>query len=431
MTSARPHAPARARTTRRVSLATLLAAVLMAGGVGPATAAAAPAAAHAMDTTARVVPAATAAVAGTPLAAASTKGHRLALKVSDTSPRRGEALWFVGRLLRIDYPVTGAKIVIERRAAGSKTWKKVRTATTSKSGRFTVRERTTGSASYRARVKVSGVTITSATRTIKARASSRSMTSRVAALGSRLGTARSGAVKSNLKGYGTVVHRSYTKGVLVRTGKGKKTRTWFVNGPIRDAYMSQGGPRGKLGVPLADARCGLVESGCVQRFSGGAVYDNKNTKPTTFLGKSKAVEVLAAAKSQAGYTQKRHNRSKYNTWMGSSTAWCSFFQSWVFAASGHKGLVSQSPRFASFLSKTRSTLKTGSKPKVGALVFFDTISDGRVAATHVGIVARVNARTITTYEGNTSNPKNSSQRGAYLKTRSLGQPLYYAYPEYR
>src|SRR5699024_6867198 len=144
-------------------------------------------------------------------------------------------------------------------------------------------------------------------------------------------------------------------------------------------YLKNGGPQGKLGVPLADARCGLTESGCVQRFRGGAIYDNKNVKPTVFLGTSKAVEVLAAAKSQAGYIQKAHNRSKYNSWIGSTNAWCSFYQSWAFAAAGHKSLIPQSKKFTSFVKSARSSLKTGSKPNVGALVFFDTITDGRVA----------------------------------------------------
>ena len=58
------------------------------------------------------------------------------------------------------------------------------------------------------------------------------------------------------------------------------------------------------------------------------------------------------------------------------------------------------------------------------------LDDGVFEATHVGIVVKVKSSTIVTVEANTSNPKNSSQRGVYQKERQRSRALFYAYPEY-
>jgi len=227
--------------------------------------------------------------------------------------------------------------------------------------------------------------------------------------------------------------REYAKGMLVQVKKKGERRTWLVYGDIYRAYRKAGGPKGKLGVPTGDPRCGLPEAGCIQRFTKAAIYDNKSTKGVVQTGKGRRAEILAVARSQVGYSPSRKNATKYNKWVGSvGQAWCSSFLSWVSYAAGTGKTIPRHKRLTGLLKDIRENkvMKTGSAPKKGALVFFDTFDDGVVEATHVGIVVKVKSSTIVTVEANTSNPKNSSQRGVYQKERQRSRALFYAYPEY-
>jgi uncharacterized protein with LGFP repeats/L,D-peptidoglycan transpeptidase YkuD (ErfK/YbiS/YcfS/YnhG family) len=50
--------------------------------------------------------------------------------------------------------------------------------------------------------------------------------------------------------------------------------TTVVAGIYAGVWTANGKSQGRLGLPVAAERCGLVNSGCVQRFSGGAIYWN-------------------------------------------------------------------------------------------------------------------------------------------------------------
>ncbi|WP_081861429.1 CHAP domain-containing protein [Cellulomonas sp. HZM] len=354
-------------------------------------------------------------------------GTSLKLQVSSPSIRHGEMVWFTGKLTSGGKGLKARTVVLERRTSSG--WHRVATSTTSSSGTFSVRQRPYGEYSYRARATASGVKST--VRKIHLTYGKRTIAARAAILGDRAGAARGSTASAKVAGTTAVRYRSYSHGMLVQvTNKAGSVRTWFVYGDILTAYKKAGGPKGKLGVPLADPKCGLIESGCVQRFSGGAIYDNKHTKGAVAYGKTKAAEVIAAARSQVGYRQKRYNDSKYNAWVGRVGAWCSVFQSWAAVASGNPGAIPKHAKWSVFLADVRAHMKLGKTPKVGALVFYDTISDGRTAATHVGVVVKVNASSIVTIEGNTSTPGDSAGRGVYQKTRPRSMPLYYAYPTY-
>lgn len=263
--------------------------------------------------------------------------------------------------------------------------------------------------------------------------SERTLEQRAAALGKRTGKAQGPTSSAKVTKKKRARWRNFRKLMLVEVAGPKKTRTWLVRGDIRTAYRKAGGPRGRLGVPLGDPRCGLREAGCVQRFRGGAIYDNRNTsKATVVYGKGRRTEVLATARSQVGYAASARN-SKYNRWMGSTgRAWCSAFLSWVAVAAGRPDTIPKHPSLRELLRDLRAHApgRFGTKPRRGALVFFDNDDDGVRNPTHVGIVLRVRKNTIVTVEGNTSNPATRSGRGVYQKVRTRSHPIYYWYPRY-
>lgn len=359
-------------------------------------------------------------------APAQAAGTAVVLNVSQSRIKHGEMVWFTGKVT-VGGKAASRSLALERRS-GSR-WVRVASSTSSSSGTFTVRQRPAKEYTYRVRAVASGAA--SRARTIDFTAGARTMASRTSALGSRLGAPTTAVRAATVSGKKSVRYRSFTKGMLVQVvNPSGSMRTWFVYGDILAAYRKAGGPTGKLGVPVADPKCGLIESGCVQRFTGGSVYDNKNTKPAVAYGSGLKTEIIAAARSQVGYVQKSFNRSKYNAWSGRVGAWCSVFQSWAAAASGNPGVIPQHDRWASFLADVKRNEKLGKTPKVGALVFFDTIADGRTEATHVGIVVQVKSSTIVTIEGNTSTPGSATTRGVYQKERARSFPLFYAYPNY-
>ncbi|MEN0129213.1 MAG: CHAP domain-containing protein [Brevundimonas sp.] len=352
------------------------------------------------------------------------------LTLSSSSIRYGEMVWLTGKVTAAGKASAHRKVVVEQRYHGG-AWRTVATSTTSSTGTYSVRQRPAKEFTYRARVLAtsSRAADASPSRTVDLTVGARVLSARASILGSRLGAPSGATTKATLAG-DHVTYRSYGKGMLVQVS-GAATRTWFVYGDILSAYRKSGGPKGSLGVPIADPKCGLLESGCVQRFTHGSIYDNKHTKGVVAKGTGRKTEVIAAARSQLGYLQKSYNNSKFNVWVGHRGAWCSVFQSWAAVASGNPGVIPKHATWAKFLADVRAHEKLGHTPKVGALVFFDTITDGSTAATHVGLVTKVHASTIETIEANTSTPGTGGQgRGVYAKERPRSWALYYAYPEY-
>lgn len=350
---------------------------------------------------------------------------------SQTALRKGEMTWLSGRVTVGSGVAAKAKVLLDRRT-GTGAWKRFATLTTSTKGTFNLRQRPAAAYSYRARVVAAGSvgSAVSKAATIRFSGADRTLAQRASILRAQLGAVSGPVGTAKVAGTTAVRYRSTPKAMLVQVTKGTTDRTWLVYGDILAKYRSSGGPKGKLGAPIADPKCGLLESGCVQRFTGGAIYDNAHTKGTVAYGTGRVTEIIAAERSQLGYGIHTLNKSKYNAWAHSRYAWCSLFQSWAAAASGNTAAIPQDDKFSRFLASTKAHLRTGSKPRVGALVFFDTDADGVTAPTHVGLVIAVHATTITTIEANTSNPKGGTARGVYLKDRVRSWPLFYAYPSY-
>lgn len=358
----------------------------------------------------------------------------VSLRVSHSSLAKGEMVWIRGKVRSASSgkPVKGAKVRIEQRTSDG--WQRLATRKSKANGKYTFRFRPEAAGTIRARVVKSAKArkATSPQRSVRFTTADRSLEQRSSALGKRTGKAKGKVRSAKVTKKTTATWRNYSKMMLVEVAKPKKTRTWLVYGDIRTAYRKAGGPKGRLGVPLADPKCGLRETGCVQRFSGGAVYDNKNTKKATVVyGKGRRTEVLAAALSQNGYAGTSRS-SKFNTWINSTgQPWCSAFISWAGEAAGSDAI----PKHARLYQLMRDLQanapeRFSTKPKRGALVFFDNDDDGVREPTHIGIVLRVRKNSIVTVEGNTSNPATRSGRGVYKKVRSKSHPIYYWHPKY-
>lgn len=374
------------------------------------------------------------------VAAAPTK-VALTIGVSHDVVRKNEAAWVTGKVAAEGTPLRDRKVTVQVRPGDGKAWTSVASARTKANGRYSVPLRVPGSVQVRAKVAATGSTAAarSKVREIATTGSARTLSARKASLGPRAGAWTSATKRltkkqssaTRLKGVTTVRYRAVAKGMLVETRTKKTTRTWRVAGKILTAYRAADGPKGRYGVPVGDARCGLMSGGCVQRFSRGVLYSSSAKKKAAGTSvRGARGEVIAAATSQLGYAKRTPNsqvqHTKFNRWMGSTRPWCSIFVSWSFAASGHRSTVPQSTSYAKFRKEVRRTMPTGRTPKVGALAFIDT----RPPAddNHVAIVIARTGKNIRIIEGNMG--AGWGKRGVVTRTMPASSVIFYAYPSY-
>lgn len=378
------------------------------------------------------------------LAPAARAASAVSLAVSHAKVRKNEAVWVAGKVKVGGSAAAKRKVSIQVRKP-SGTWVSVGEARTRADGRFSTSLRVTRSVEVRARVgKTStAAAAVSAARNVATSTGSRTLADRKASLAARAGAFKGKTAKlskkqrtaTRLSGLTSVRYRSVTKGMLVETTtrpQGTATvRTWLVSGKILKAYRAADGPKGRYGVPVGDARCGLSGGGCVQRFSRGVLYSSASkSKATGTSTRGARGEVFAAARSQLGYSKRAPNTdvqsTKFNRWMGSSRPWCSFFVSWSFAASGHRSSVPQEKSFAKFRAEARRTMKIGKTPKVGALAFLDTRPPA--GDNHVAIVVGRSGKNVTIVEGNMG--AGWGKRGVITRTIPARSAAFYAYPTY-
>jgi hypothetical protein len=104
--------------------------------------------------------------------------------------------------------------------------------------------------------------------------------------------------------------------------------------------------------------------------------------------------------------------------------WCAMFASYVSAQLGFQDLTGQFAYCPYWVSWLKDKGLWGSKPAVGALVFFDWNRDGR--ADHVGIVESIHGNRIYTIEGNTGGGEGKVLR----QDRSLYSVMGFGLPKY-
>lgn len=381
----------------------------------------------------------------TRLAAATTTASKARLSVlhTSTSIRKGESIrLFVTAVNSSGAPVAKKSAKVQYRASSSGSWKTLGSKPTSKSGKVSIFWRAAASGQYRIVVKPSSTaqSIASKTITVSVTSGNRTLADRARVAKNEIGAATSGvkklsATKAKSNSAKAVSYQNYKSATLVKVSKSSGTKTWIVRGAINTLYRNSGGAGGTYGVPVADAKCGLLESGCVQKFTKGTIYSSSYKSSATGVKVTGAKgEIAAAATSQVGYKKKwtqnpvRHT-TKYNTWAGSNWHWCSMFVFWSAAASGNASTIPEVYRIGNFVKWTKENwTTTRTKPKVGDVGFIDTMGAGY--PTHASIVVAVNGNQITTIEGNTARQFPSGYRGVSKQVRTISGFEFFARPEY-
>ncbi|GHG57488.1 hypothetical protein GCM10011331_25560 [Flavimobilis marinus] len=318
----------------------------------------------------------------------------------------------------------GVEVVLMKKTIHDPSWSVVERVTTNANGMFTARDRPTRSITYRLKVSSKNAVAASYSEriTVRRRVADRHLNERTRMLwqAGQLGAARTGV--RSVRGV-DAVYRDHARGMLVRVDKRAGTRTWLVEGKILKKYRKLGGPTGRLGVPVHDQRCGLLEDGCVQRFRGGTLYYSPSAGYSVAYGTGEYTEALAAGLSQRNYREPSVRGSKFNAWAGASTAWCAIFQSWMASASGHEGAVPFRTRFSDFVPALRAEARRVSKPRPGDLALFSFTSSRQPS--HVGMVIKAGKKTLRVLDGNTTSGTGSLTRGVFVRERSKHYVLEY------
>lgn len=175
-----------------------------------------------------------------------------------------------------------------------------------------------------------------------------------------------------------------------------------------------------------------------------APADRADRAARTVKGQVKADDVLKLARSQLGQTEDGQGNSKFGKWYSSTkrakqtvrrdggsvgaydaAAWCSMFISWIGDRLGFDDQLGMDAWTVSHARWFKDQNRWGTKPKKGAVVFFDWGRSGSLdGIDHVGLVIQDNGDgTIKTIEGNASN-------AVRIKTRPTGAVVGYGYPDY-
>lgn len=142
-----------------------------------------------------------------------------------------------------------------------------------------------------------------------------------------------------------------------------------------------------------------------------------------------AADILARARKELGYDEGPNNDNKYAKQAGHANhqPWCASFVVAMFRAEGLT-LPSESAYTPAMANGFKKAGAWTNRPAVGAVVFFQWPSMGRIA--HVGIVESVRADgAVITIEGNT-NPKGSRTGGSVMRHVRRANIAGYGIPRY-
>ena len=146
-----------------------------------------------------------------------------------------------------------------------------------------------------------------------------------------------------------------------------------------------------------------------------------------------ASKLISVARSQLGVKENPagSNKVKYTRWYPMIGPWCAMFVSWCAAEAGIPTSVipkhAWTPAGKSFFQKRK---QWGSKPRVGALAYYNLSGLGRVS--HVGIVERVyKDGSFDAIEGNTD-ARGGRTGGKVMRKRrkAVGRGGGFGYPAY-
>ena len=148
-----------------------------------------------------------------------------------------------------------------------------------------------------------------------------------------------------------------------------------------------------------------------------------------------AQELLRKAQAEIGVCEfpSNSNNVKYNTWYygrrvsGASYPWCCTFVTWLFKED--QSLCKKSASCIDLLSYFEKKGQVVKTPKAGDIVFFKYSTNTR-RTNHVGIVERVEGKTVFTIEGNTSVTSNDNG-GKVMRRRRTSNMVAFARPAYQ
>lgn len=128
------------------------------------------------------------------------------------------------------------------------------------------------------------------------------------------------------------------------------------------------------------------------------------------------------ALAEVGYVEEPVNITKYGKFTkADGLAWCGSFVNWCAHEAGVKlpSMVSTAAGAARMKDVGRWHTEN---PQAGDLVFFDFPHDGIDRISHIGIVVKVEDKSIITVEGNTARTGGNQRNGGevMIKTRPLG-----------
>ena len=344
------------------------------------------------------------------------------MKTSATDYVSGEMVWLRGYAYKAGAAYAKATVLIEGRAVSGTAWSTVSTVSTTSAGYYSYRMVATSGHIYRARIINTWAYSGPVGMTALSESSDRTLERRAIDLAWVTGSA-TGAITAISGSYlpagvTSARYRDYTRGTLLEVTTGSTVRTWYLYDRINDYYIQTGRWKGKLGMPMRDMKCALMEGACVQRFTAGALYQNSKGVYVAY-GPGVEMEIVATAISQAGYEEPAWRKNKFNTWVGGNSAWCSVFVSWSGAASGNAALIPKHKTYAGYVAdlKAAGRLHYSGIPPIGAAVLYDW---GTGTPTHSGLVrSHPGNDRIATIEGNTTSGSGDPQRGVWLRTRRI------------
>ena len=145
--------------------------------------------------------------------------------------------------------------------------------------------------------------------------------------------------------------------------------------------------------------------------------------PNTIFPNGTAAQALQIAIGEVGTIEEGNNLTKYGAFTkANGLPWCGSFCNWVLAQAGVKlhSVVST----AVGAHKFKEISRWHEIPAIGDLAFMDFPHDGVDRISHIGIVAAIDGKTITTIEGNTSGSGDQRNGGMVMvKTRTIGKEV--------
>lgn len=141
--------------------------------------------------------------------------------------------------------------------------------------------------------------------------------------------------------------------------------------------------------------------------------------------------MITIASSQLGYSETGNNDTAFGRWYGmNNQPWCAIFISWAAAKSGNGKNIPKHAYTPAGANWFKSRKQWGQKPRVGAIVYYDTAGLGRIS--HVGVVDKVfSDGSWTSIEGNTNSA--GSREGRVVRRqrrRTTGKLGGFGYPKY-